>query len=288
MEGIINDLSKKKVVDYLKNIISGKILLLFPHGLGDLILFMPIVEELKRRFPRVNIKIGGDGKRGFGDIIGDNFFSIDGFGDYRKILRQFSYVFNIQYPEPDMKRSVVTIQKPYLCNSKEIGLEDFVWKPYRLKVELKNENSKTIGVHFFGNTNSRHKNPTETCASRICKEIKEVGYIPFEVHMIHHFTKDQNLFIGNNLFGKENSLRSEKPNVQTMINKIVECKYFVGVDSGPLYLAGSILGFDKVIGVQKYLEIGRYLPIEIPKIDVRYYKPRSIFNELKRLENGND
>jgi ADP-heptose:LPS heptosyltransferase len=283
--GIVNNFQKKKVVDYLKNIISGKVLLQMQHGLGDLILFMPLVEELKRRFPRVNIKIGYDPKRDF-SFIGDLAYPIIITGDYRKILRQFTYVFNIQYPEPDMKKSVVTIQKPYLCNEKEIGLEDFVWKPYKLNVELKNENSKTIGVHFFGNTNSRHKNPTETCASRICKEIKEAGYEPFEVHMIHHFTKDQNLFIGNKLFRKENSLRCEKPNIGTMINKIAECKYFVGVDSGPLYLAGSILGFDKVIGIQKYLEIGRYLPIEIPKIDVRYYKPRSIFNSLKQLENG--
>jgi len=283
MSNFINNFKNKKLVEYLKPYQGGKILLLFQHGLGDLILFMPLVKELKKNFSRITFKIGHDLKRDF-SFIGDLSFPIDGTGDFRKILRLFTYVFNVEYPEPDMNKSRVTIMKPYLCNEREIGLNNFIWEPYKLEVPLKNEDSNIIGCHFFGNTNARHKNPTDACVIRIWKEVEKAGYIPYEIHMLHHFIKDSNQQLGNNLFQKGESLRFEEPSIRKMIEKISECKYFIGVDSGPLYLAGSILGFDKVIGVQKYLEINRYLPIEISKVDIRYYKPNSIVKAIQILE----
>lgn len=285
MANYINSYDNKKIYQYLKDIGYGKVLFVFQHGLGDLMLFLPIVEALEKEFPNVVFKIGYDEKRNF-HFLGRRSYPLSSNLVFRDLLKNFSYVFHISYPEPTHQNSGYPI-KPYLCNKMEIGLPNFVWKQYRFPVELKNENSNLVGLHFFGNTNSVRKNPTGVCAKRMLREISLLNLDYFEVHMIMDWTKEISRRMGEGLFSKGNSFRFENPSIERMIEKICECKYFIGVDSGPLYLAGSILGFDKVIGIQKLLKIDRYLPVSIPVIDVNMYKPMSLYNELRLKEKSN-
>jgi hypothetical protein len=135
---------------------GGKVLLIFNHGIGDLLMFLPIYEELKRFFPNYLFKIGTPNYREneclYPDIIplGD---------EYRSMIRHYTYIFRIGYPEPTIQHRNKGIRKPYLCNMEEIGLPNFIWKPFKYENGFHvNKHSKLVGVHFTGNSNPKNKN----------------------------------------------------------------------------------------------------------------------------------
>lgn len=282
----VTDYRVRKVYNYLSSKYRGSGLFIFQHGLGDLMFFLPMFNRLREDFPKWNLKIGSDPRRGF-DFLGEKIYEPLVPETYRTTVQKFTHVFDIHYPEPPHTDEGFTV-KPYLCNEKELGIPHYIWSPANLGVQMKNDNSNLVGCHFFGNTNSFGKNPTEVCARRIWSEVKEAGYTPFEVHMVHHFTKPRNKKLGYSFFNSSNSLRFDgAPSIKKILNKITECKYFIGVDSGPLYLAATLLGFDKVIGLERYLKIDRYTPIKFPKINVAAYSVGVTVNYLKKLEEGN-
>lgn len=88
-------------------------------------------------------------------------------------------------------------------------------------------------------------------------------------------------FVGNN------TLRYQGYNLCSIRDKILECAYFIGVDSGPLYLAVALLGKDKCIALEKFLKVKRYFPEPLDVVDVSYYEEGTIEKILKGRQNGN-
>ena len=39
-----------------------------------------------------------------------------------------------------------------------MGIPNFIWKPYNFGLNIDNNGSKKIGIHFTGSTNSKMKN----------------------------------------------------------------------------------------------------------------------------------
>lgn len=273
---IINDFTHKKVYDYLKVRQNGRALFIFNHGLGDFINFLPLLKHLKNIFPNWIFKLGCGGDRNVSSIIPDCILLSH---DIRMLLSQYTYIFRLGYPEPNIVERKMGKIKPYLCNEKEMGLPDFKWEPYKLNVSLNNEKSNMVGVHFTGNTNPKLKNINFIKMEMIWRELKSQGFFPFEVHMNNSNTMDLNF---PSFINAENSLRFQKPNLNLMINTISKCKYFIGIDSGPLYLAGSILGYDNVIGLENRIRIRWYLPYNIPIIDTNNY----VKNDIKNIFNN--
>ena len=70
-----------------------------------------------------------------------------------------------------------------------------------------------------------------------------------------------------------------------MISSIRNCKYFIGVDSGPLYLASSILGSNSCIGMEYEFKIGWYNSSINNIIDTKNYEEGTISNIIKKLDN---
>lgn len=283
MMKIFQNCFDNKVVDVLNDMNSGgKAVLLFNHGLGDLVLFLPLFEELRNRFENGlgkhnwDLYIGCNPERNFKQLY-DKCVIMN--GPYGKYEDQFDIIFNIIYPEPPRNDSelsnfkgkfyvpnIETISKPYLCNYLEIGLENFEWKPYKFNYDFKNKHSKLIGTHFFGHTSIQNKNADYFTAKRIWNQLILAGYEPFEIQMLPlDILEDTET---PSFITKENSIRFEYPNLKIMINKILECKCFLGVDSGPIYLAGSLLGFDKVLGLQRKREFKKVLPQKINILDI--------------------
>jgi hypothetical protein len=277
---------RKKLVELLdgdRN--GGRILLIFNHGLGDLINFLPLYDEFKHLYGgKWRIELGGANERGFQYIIPE--YRGMGNDNLRDLYRLYKHIVRLSYPEPDSQQKQSGIAKPYICNQMEIGIRDYEWKPWKNpNYAPLNSDSKRIGVHFFGNSNEGIKNPTKEDANQIWDEIKETGYEPFEIHQVHSFTFDKNLWHPS--FIKENeTLRYKKPNLGIMSQEIQKCKYFIGVDSGPLYLAGSILGFDNCIGIERYLNIAWYCPAVTNRVDIIYYKKGTIKSAIRKLDNG--
>jgi hypothetical protein len=281
-----------KVLDEEK---PGKAVLIFNHGLGDFVLFLPLFEKLCEKYKNWDIKIGFNPERNYKYLYPNSVILNSPYGKYSGI---YDVLFGIFYPEPPRNREefnnftakftvdkIETITKPYLCNKIEIGLKNFKWTPFKFPFKLNNKNSKRIGVHFFGHTSIANKDASYSDAEIIWNEIINYGYEPYEIQMIPLEQIPEIETPG--YINKNNSLRYEFPNLRLMVDEIVKCKYFVGVDSGPIYLSGSILGFDKVIGLEKLRLFNKVLPVNIKKVDINNYIPGYIKSVLEELDANN-
>lgn len=281
-----------KIFDVLENSKPGKAVLLFNHGLGDFVLFLPLFDRLCKEFLNWDLYVGCNPERNF-KYLHPRCVIMD--APYGKYDSEYDYIFNIIYPEPprndnELKsmnnrftvNNIEKISKPYLCNILEIGLKNFIWEPYKFPYKVNNKESKKIGVHFFGHTSVQNKDADYFTAELIWNEIKEAGYNPFEIQMlplnILEFTETPK-FIGNS------SIRNQFPNLRIMCENILECICFLGVDSGPIYLAGSLLGFDKVLGLERFRKFNKVLPQQINVIDIENYRSNgSIIDFIKGID----
>jgi len=264
---------------------TGNICILFNHGLGDYILFLPIFEKLQKVFKdKWNLKIGSLPEKGFKCLHKDSIFVTPPYGSYSD---EFDVIFNINYVEPPREKlNDDKINKPELCNKLEIGIPYFEWGCYKLPMQFtKIFKHNRIGVHFFGYAWGNDKNADVDVSKKIWDEIIKSSFNPYEIQMIP--PNKIGLIEHPSFLNRENSLRFNYPNIRLMIQEISKCDYFIGVDSGPLYLALSILGPDRCIGLQKNREIKKAFPRpSINIVDIKDYKDGSILSLIEQGENN--
>ena len=273
-----------KPIDKVKRIV-GRSLFIFEHGLGDLILFLPVWYEF---LEQVGIKcfLGASKKRQF-NLINKNIITIDRSFD----KSQYAYIYKILYPDP--KNSLIPIDishepaKPYICAFYELGMKEFPWKPFIIPNKYKNKNSKRVGVHLFGHTGMDKKFCPVDVAEEIWQEIVDAGYEPYECHMTPSFADEYPDFIeadSMECLTPDCSLRYEKADLKKMIEEISKCKFFIGVDSGPIYLASALLGTDYIVGLENQKKHNNFLPKHIVTVPVLNYKSGVIFKQIKSME----
>jgi ADP-heptose:LPS heptosyltransferase len=275
---MIIDYKKEKIYDIISKKPYGRALFVFDHGLGDLINFLPLFNEIKRLFPRCVFEIGTPISRNNSYLhpsiipLGDNF---------RAIIPYCTHIFKIQYPEPTMEEKNSGIRKPYFCNTREMGIPNFIWKPYTFNWSINNNGSNKVGVHFTGSTNPKAKNIDFKIMESIWNEIEKCGYIPIETHMNCGNTLDKSY---PSFINDTNSLRFNNLDLSILIDNIKECKFFFGIDSGPFYLACAILGTDRCIFLEKNMDLNWYFPYPMKCIDTKKYKKGDIKKVLQNLQ----
>ena len=283
--GYINNFESTKVYDYLKNSDPCDVLLIFQHGLGDVIIFLSIFKRLKQDFPYHNIKIGAETGRNYHLLLPDIFIPVD---DNNKIDLKFKYVFQISYPEPPHEFKVTNLNvnvKPYLCNTKEIGIPDFIWSPYLNNIYKPIEKTQTIGLNFNGNSCANLKNCNIIISRKIWNEVRQAGYRQFELYIDYKYLlpSSKNRF---ELADPKDTFRYKRSaTLVDLAKKIMECKYVISIDSGTLYLAGFILGYDKVIALQSNKwYIPRYFPGALNIINISDYRNGIIYERIREYD----
>ena len=102
---LISDFSRKKLVEYLEPGI--KVLIDFPHGLGDDVMFMPLYLRLKSRYPQTQIDLKlAPGREDF-------------FGGH-EALENYKYIFRLTFFETPDKPG--RFAKPEFCCMRELGI----------------------------------------------------------------------------------------------------------------------------------------------------------------------
>lgn len=277
-----------KPIDAVKKANKGS-LFVFEHGLGDLINFIPVHKEFCRQ-TKISVKIASSAKRQF-HLISSGIISLDGFES--SIRQKFDYIYRIHYPDSSNSNPPIELHnesaKPYLCAFYELGMSDFTWTPFRMRNQSWVPNSNRVGVHLFGHTGMSCKFCPNSVSELIWNEIVSAGYEPYEVHMIPNFAKEYTIEDrGDNctlsMINPTNSLRFEKPDLARMIEEIGKCKFFIGIDSGPIYLASALLGCDRIIGLTNQKRHDHFLPKHITTTSVGSYKKGSIIKILKQKE----
>lgn len=307
------DQVNKKLVYYLNSYSPGKVLLIFDHGLGDLIEFMNIYETLRKDFPKWDFYIGHHPSLDY-EYLSNKIYKIKEVNPnyivpYQKSVVQivdhvfnrydkdeFSNTFKIvcvinfkDYRHPILNTSIkINRSKNDICKVLEIGYDDNkVLEQYKspFQSKLNNENSKRVMVHVGGHTDKSTKNPSESDMKLIWNEIIEAGYEPFDVHMNHTST-----IIGCDIqlpsyIKPEQTIRNSKGSLKLLVDTILTCKYAIGVASGPILLANTILGNNNCIGLESNFKFTDYITYNCPdSICIQPYKPNSIYNWLKQQD----
>ena len=263
-------------------------LFVFEHGLGDFINYLPVHREFCKQTNK-KVSIATSAKRQF-ELIDPNIISLNGINS--GLRGSFDYIYRVNYP--DSNNSIPPIElhneaaKPYLCAFYELGMSDFTWTPFKMRNQWRDANSKRIGVNLFGHTGMDRKFCPNATVELIWNEIIEAGYEPFEVHMIPQFAEEYSCEDRGcddlKLVNKNNSLRFEKPDLKRMIEETGKCKFFIGIDSGPIYLASALIGCDNIVGLVNLKRHDHFLPKHISIVDVKNYKHGSVRRIIQQKE----
>jgi hypothetical protein len=271
-----------KPFNKIKNSV-GRNLFVFDHGLGDLIHYLPVHKEFEKQVGH-KVQLTSPTKRQYHKLCSDiiSYETIDSKG--------YSYIYKLYYPDTQDYKPPFEYHtepsKPYICAYTELGMKEFSWSPYKIHNEFFNKKSKRIGVHFFGHTGVNEKFCPNKVAEIIWGEISNLGYEPFECHMRPDFRSNYK-DCGNDecfIIPKESTLRYQQPDLSVMKEEIGKCRFFIGVDAGPLYLAGSLLGYNRIIGLENLKRISYYCPKPFQKVSVREYLKGKITKIIKRME----
>jgi ADP-heptose:LPS heptosyltransferase len=263
----------------------GRSLFIFEHGLGDLINFLPVWYEFMNQ-TGIRCTLGASEKRQF-NLINENIVTTS----KPSIDRRYTYKYKVLYPDPKNTSIPIEISeesaKPYICAFYELGMNPFIWKPYQMLNKWKQKDSKRIGVHLFGHTGMNKKFCPVNVAEEIWQEIIDAGYEPFECHMTPDFADEYPDFVeadSMDCISEDCSLRFEKPDLEKMIKEIGKCKFFIGVDSGPIYLASALLGVNNIIGLENQKKHNNFIPKHIITVPVLNYKSGTIYKQIKFIE----
>jgi hypothetical protein len=255
---IIDDLKKK----------HSEINLIFIHGVGDCIMFLPTAIALNKRFPNLKIlTISGQEKlfRYFG--IQSDVYK----GEIINNQNVYSKVINFPMPRGGLTKNDT-------CCSLEIGIDN----PTEIypRDNCKNIQIKIIGVGFFNTSTPSNSNATEKDALLIWNSIKSFGFIPVEVHFIHTFSNPLNVkykFI-------DFTTREMKCDIDNLFNIIVTCRAFIGVGSGPALCSAMLLGLDNLLYLERDIKSKDAIKSNHNVASLNNFKIDDVNRFLKRLK----
>lgn len=261
---IVRDFSKKKVSDYLKDGI--KALLYFPHGLGDDVMFMPLLLRLRELYPQSEIDVQwADGR----DLF-----------PQPKELTYYDYVFYIIFHETPTDSRYIKYSKPECCCVEELGIQwdeslDFTWKPETIE-------SPFIGVSFMCNSNPNYNIPYSV-AKQVWQAIQYCGKVPIEIYFMHQQYNPKNKpydFITC-------TTRGVTPSVKTFTATLQACKAFIGVNTGALCMAAAMYP-ERVLHLQNKFPFTFYRKRKVEYIiadGLSYFDPAPVIEWIRRVCN---
>lgn len=262
----------KKLTERIAELNPKKVLLVFWHGIGDLVMFITPFNELCKKYPDIKFEIGlPKGLTHEELVIGlFNYRLVTGeeVNDTTESL-DYDLVAKITFP---MSEGQTEWTKGEWCCIHELGI-DPVWGHGRVS----NGMNRLCGVHFCITCLPDSCNPTEEIAHKIWNEILEAGWIPFETHFEHCFHNPV-----NKKFDFVNATaRGSKAQVSSLIGLLRNCGAFIGVVSGNFHVALSVLDSSRVMLLEKDFKKECFTKIPIKTADLKNYQDGTIKNFLE-------
>ena len=209
----VKDYSKKKLIQYLA---AGQTnLIIFPHGIGDCVMFMPLYNRLKQLYPKVTFNLQLN--------KGQDIFQ-------QKTTDTYDIAFLLHFPDAAFSPAYTGRCKPQLCCDLQLGIPyqgslQFTWKPQvRSGLKLK---QNTIGVAFQSTCNPK-RGLSQDKAFIVWEAIEKAGYTPCQIHFQHVLRNSKNTrysFI-------DYSMRDQEANIPNLVTAIDQCKMFFGANTG--------------------------------------------------------
>lgn len=226
-----------------------KVLFRMKHGLGDNAQFTIVMRHIKHYFPhwKVDMEIGKGKSSYFKSSANQLFLRGTDYYDTRK----YKHFLEIDWPTPDICRATIPSSKPtrFLCNVLRVKPIERLYKGYDITTtpkehRLADKYIKTLPrkpfvvVHYIAKTLSFAKSLTHEDAEFICKQVIRMGCTP----VILDWKDESPLINQKTIFNPsvtnpiwENQRWSSAGTIAALIAR---AKLYIGVDSGPLHVAG--------------------------------------------------
>lgn len=249
---------------------SNRILIVFWHGIGDVLMFRPVYEGLKLRYPNHHFDFGLLPGVGHKELIEDGLELTED-----EFTKDHDVAFVISFPMIEGNIRDKKTKAEY-CIEKEIGDIGSV------NLELPNIPStfnRLVGVHFQGTCLPGSTNPDEVLAKRIWDDLIAADYVPIDLHFKHVF---------HNPVNKEfswitRSCRELEPSLKTLQMIIDQCFAVVAVASGPLVISLCRKPYHTVY-LQKHHDIGCYTRNVSFVVDLKNYDKNVLLGYLNTMK----
>lgn len=265
---------RKLLATRLREEVPARCLVIFCHGVGDLVMFLPAYDALRRHFPLTEFKLGVLKGLTYLDLVPDAI-ELEGDeinNDELTSKLGFDLVAKITFP---MSEGSGEHTKGEFCCVHELGIH-----PVGGHGALPSaKRSRLCAVHFQITCLPGSCNPDEQTAERIWNDVLAAGWVPLEVHFQHIFHNPVNQkfpFI-------DATVRRCRPELKTLAGLIEHAGAFVGVVSGPFHVAMSVLPADRVLLLEKDFHRQDFTHSNIRTADLRNYQ-NEVQDFLKNLK----
>jgi len=221
--------------------------LFFWHGLGDLIMFMPLWRYIKNYRPNTRLIL----QKGIGqEVICPDALLVSSETELEKL--GLDIIFHVHFPLSEFdKEPMPKVEK---CCRDEFGISPVIpaYYPIQHKNTILSDTSKYIGVCFQVTALPDSGNVGRDEAKIIWETIQELGYIPIETTIEHPYHNPKNTkydFI-------DCTLRSAKiAGVAGLISALDRCFAFLGVSTGVFPLSLTRLPHYRIAHFEKHMPL---------------------------------
>lgn len=246
-----------KLTEHLDTGKFKTVLLPFFHGVGDVVMVLPIVARLRELYPSVTFSLGLC--RGLDqEVFVPDAVLLDGDWREKALTLGYDLVYPLNFPLERPEDTSLT--KAEVSCLEEVGIPGvsghFPLKPKKL-----------VGVHFQMTSVPWVANADPEVAEKVWNDIKEAGYVPIETHFQHIFHNPANErypFV-------DTHVRACNPRIETLMALLGSCHAFVGVVSGNFHMALSVLGPNRVMLLEKDLKSAHFTKDKIATADLKNY-----------------
>lgn len=254
---------------------TRRVLIIFWHGLGDLIMFLNPFYRLRELYPEVQFDLAVQKGLSFEDVVPWARFIT---GEDMNALEALDYdlVAKVHFP---MSEDQVELTKGEFCCVHELGIAPVCG--HRLVPGVPN---RIIGVHFNITCLPDAANPEEATAKLIWEEIRDAGFLPIETHFEHVFHNPAN----KKFDFVDCTVRKAQARISSLVGLMGSLAGFVGVVSGNFHLALATMPSNRIFFLQKHfkLECFTRLPIARASVLPGEYVPGQVRKWLSTLEGG--
>lgn len=238
------------------------ILLIFYHGLGDLVMFIAPFKSLQKQYPFIHFVIGlPKGLTHEEALPGEipyHLLTNEEVNDTTENL-PYDLVAKITFP---MSEGQEEFTKGEYCCIHELGIT-----PISGHAPLSHGVNRLVGVHFNITCLPDSCNPDRETAEKIWNDILEVGWIPIETHFQHIFHNPVN----SKFDFVDCTVRRSRPRVSSLVGLLRSCGAFVGVVSGNFHTALAVVQPEKVMLLEKDFKREHFTKKKIARCDLRNY-----------------
>ena len=237
---------------------GSKILIVFWHGLGDTLMFLPLFDYVKAQFPALTFTLGllpGVDQ----DMFLRRHWPVVAIPE-AEFLNDYDAAMVVSFP---MIEGADTMTKAEYCCEIEFGLPA---KYFGLPDLAGPRRNRLVGLHLQGTCLPGNTNPDDVLARKIWHDLEEAGYIPIDLHFCHTFHNPVN----QSFPWATRSCRDLKPDLGILQMMIERCFAVCAVASGPFVLAASVYP-RRTIYLQKNHTVGCYLKDFKRVVDLNVY-----------------